>query len=141
MSGGLKLARAKSYEGVDINNCCALKCSMGLPCRHLFSSRIQGGVTPVFSKSDILPQWCIGYGKTREYSPMTAQLHPTKKRRLTTRRTALTKDNKFRDFLLLVCKDMADLASNEGMVSFRPSAASWTPFTHCFSCGKKESKF
>ena len=36
---------------------------------------------------------------------------------LTTRRTALTKDNKFRDFLL-VCKDMADLASNEGMVRF-----------------------
>ena len=37
---------------------------------------------------------------------------------LTTRRTALTKDEKFRDFLLLVCKDMADIASNEGKVSY-----------------------
>ena len=48
---------------------------------------------------------------------MPAQLHPTKKRRLTTQRTALTKYEKFHDFLL-VCQDMTDLASNEGMVSF-----------------------
>ena len=31
----LKRARAKLYQGVDIKNCCALKCSMGLPCRYL----------------------------------------------------------------------------------------------------------
>ena len=48
---------------------------------------------------------------------MPAQLHPTKKRHLTTQRTALTKYEKFHDFLL-VWQDMTDLASNEGMVSF-----------------------
>jgi len=122
----LKSARVKmeSYATNDVN-CCPIRSSMGLPCRHVFASRIKDQEESLFCESDVLARWCIGYGNEvifkRDLNQIstaeseTTVLAPPQNSQLSKRSkpTARSKEEQFRD-MMVVCKTMADLSSNLG---------------------------
>ena len=98
---------------------------MGLPCRHVFASRIEDGEEILFQPDDILPRWHIGYDKDlviKRPNPSDQQNEGTyiraKVTKLLERNIApKSKDDKFWDMMGL-CKSLCDLASTQGTQEF-----------------------
>ena len=111
---------------------CFVKTAMGLPCRHLFSWRLQRK-EEIFSASNAFQEWCVGYEDRRRKrkSSHTVTTHQQKKRRAP--KQPLSKDAKLKKW----CCSWNQWQTRHLQRVQHSLAGKWISSRKCIPSGKK----